>query len=101
MASMYEVVERGIFDYLRVSFMIVGHTKFAPDRAFAILAKNVYSSDVFNEQKLISVYQQHADVIFDQGGIVRCWREVVTKTYQVFDPFMIFWHYETHLQLLL
>lgn len=45
--------------------MIVGHTKFAPDRSFAILAKNFYSSDVFNEQQLIFVYQQHADVIFD------------------------------------
>ena len=67
MGSVYEAVERELFNYFRVSFMIAGHTKFAPDRLFAILAKNYYSSDVFNEKQLVDVYRQHSDVTFDNG----------------------------------
>ena len=59
--------------------MIAGHTKFAPDRLFAILANNFYSSDVFNEKQLVDVYRQHSDVTFDNGGIVRLWRETNWK----------------------
>jgi len=71
MGSVFEVVERGLFNYFRVSFMVAGHTKFAPDRLFALLAKKYYSSDVFNQLQLIDVYEQHSTVTFDDGRIVR------------------------------
>lgn len=79
--SVFEIVERGVLDYFRASFMIAGHTKFAPDRLFAVAAKSYYSLDVFNEQQIISAYQLHASVTFDLGGIVRCWRDVVGAKY--------------------
>ena len=81
MGSVYEIVERGIFNFMRISFMIAGHTKFSPDRLFAILAKSYYSSDVFNEEMFREVYQQHSTVTFDRGGIVRCWRDTITQKY--------------------
>ena len=62
MGSMFEVFEWDIFYFFRVSFMIAGHTKFAPDRLFALLPKKFYSSDVFNQVLLIGMYQQHSAV---------------------------------------
>ena len=38
MGSVFECVQHDILNYFRVSFMIAGHTKFAPDRLFALCA---------------------------------------------------------------
>ena len=81
MGSVLECVQHDILSYFRVSFMIAGHTKFAPDRLFALCAKSFYASDVFSEADFSSVMGQHADVTFDHGRIVRCWRECVTTKY--------------------
>ena len=81
MASVLEVVQQNVLSYFRVSFMIAGHTKFAPDRLFALCAKAFYTSDVFNECELASVMGQNADITFDHGGIVRHWRESVNQKY--------------------
>ena len=40
------IVQQGILDTLRISFMISGHTMFAPDQLFSITARDFYSSDV-------------------------------------------------------
>ena len=61
--------------------MVVGHTKFAPDRLFALTAKAFYLSDIFNEKELISEMENHASVTFDSGRIVRCWRDTVSQKY--------------------
>lgn len=61
--------------------MIAGHTKFAPDRLFALVAKKFYSSDVFNQLQLINVYEQHSTVTFNDGGIVRSWRDLIAQKY--------------------
>jgi len=50
MASIFEIVQQSVVKYFRVSFMVSGHTKFAPDRLFALTAKAFYSSDIFNEK---------------------------------------------------
>ena len=68
-------------DYLRISFMIAGHTKFAPDQLFSITARDFYSSDEFNESELITVMEKHAIVVFDKGSIVRAWRKTVANKY--------------------
>ena len=81
MAAVLEVVQQNILDYFRISFMVAGHTKFAPDQLFAITARDFYSSDIFNERELTEVMQRHASVMFDSGRIVRCWRDVVSKKY--------------------
>ena len=49
MGSVFECVQHDILNYFRVSFMIAGHTKFAPDRLFALCAKSFYASDAFSE----------------------------------------------------
>ena len=73
--------EQNMLSYFRVSFMIAGHTKFSPDRLFALCAKAFYSSDVFNEDEFASVMGRNAGVMFDHGRIVRQWRETVTQKY--------------------
>lgn len=80
MASIFEIVQQSVVKYFRVSFMVAGHTKFAPDRLFALTAKAFYSSDIFNEKEL-SVMENHANVTFDSGRIVRCWQNTVTQKY--------------------
>ena len=67
MAATYEVVQQGVLDFFRVSFMVAGHTKFAPDQMFAQIARTFYSSDIFNEEELKAVISRHATVIMDSG----------------------------------
>ena len=64
-------------DFLRVSFLIAGHTKFSPDLVFAKIAKTYNRSDVFNTE-LKSVIVPHADVVVDRGEIVCDWRMNLT-----------------------
>ena len=42
MASIYEVIQ-GISNYFRISIMMVGHTKSAPDQMFGQIARSYYS----------------------------------------------------------
>ena len=81
MAATLEVVQLNIIDYFRISFMVAGHTKFAPDQLFSLTARDFYPSDVFNESELIAVMERYASVVLDSGRIVRAWRETVTKKY--------------------
>ena len=91
MSASLEVVEQRVFQYLCVSFMVSGHTKFAPD-LFGKIAKAFYAADVFNVIELEQLVQQFAVVILDSGGIVRTWRERRsernTPTYQEFGTYM-------------
>ena len=68
------MVQHGKLDFLCVSFLIAGHTKFLPDLSFAKIAKDYNRSDVFNTQELKDVIALHADVVVDQGEIVCDWR---------------------------
>ena len=81
MAATMEVVQQNILDYFRISFMVAGHGKFAPDQLFALTARDFYASDIFNERELLEVMQRHATGMFDSGRIVCSWRETVTKKY--------------------
>ena len=42
-----ELVSSGRVDYIRVSFMLAGHTKFAPDRLFSAIGSAYKAADVF------------------------------------------------------
>lgn len=81
MAAVYEIVQQRVLDFFRISFMVAGHTKFAPDQMFAQTARTFYSSDVFNEKELSAVVSRIATVVTDSGKIVRSWREVVGEKY--------------------
>lgn len=43
-----ELVQQSRLDHVRLPFMVVGHTKFAPDRLFSRISNSYNSSDVFN-----------------------------------------------------
>ena len=45
MSSCIELVQHRVLQYLRISFMVPGHTKFAPDLLFSQIAKSYYKSD--------------------------------------------------------
>ena len=81
MSSCMELVQHRVLQYLRISFMIPGHTKFAPDLLFSHIAKSYYKSDVFNETDLQLIVEQFSVVVIDNGRIVRTWREKVGAKY--------------------
>ena len=43
-----ELVQQGRFDFIRISFLIAGHTKFGPDLLFFQVSQTFSRSDVFN-----------------------------------------------------
>lgn len=51
----YMIVLAKKVDFLRISFLIAGHTKFAPDLLFSKIAKTYNKSDVFNTLELKEV----------------------------------------------
>ena len=76
------MLQHGKLDFLRVSFLNAGHTKFSPDFVFAHakIAKGYNRSDIFNTEELRDVIAPHADVVIDRGEIIVCdWRANLTK----------------------
>ena len=74
-----EMVQHNKMDFIRISFMIAGHTKFAVDQLFSRIAQTYNRSDIFNTAELASCIGQHADIVVDQGEIVHKWRDSLIK----------------------
>ena len=74
-----EMVQQGRMDFIRVSFLIAGHTKFTPDQLFARIAQTYNRSDVFTTEELQAVISQHADVVVEDGTVVCDWRTTLLK----------------------
>ena len=70
-----ELAESGILDYIRISFMIAGHTKFGVDRLFSQIAKSYNLSNVFSTKELSEITSLYGHTIIDSGDIVRPWRD--------------------------
>ena len=66
-------------DFIRISFLIAGHTKFSPDLVFAKIAQTYNRSDVFCTEDLKQVIAAHAEVVVDEGEIVHDWWTNLTK----------------------
>ena len=79
MAWAWEMVQQGKLDFIRISFMIPGHTKFVPDQLFSKIAKTYNKSDVFTTVELQNAVLQYADVVVDDGNIVSDWRTKLSK----------------------
>ena len=47
-----EMVQHKVFDFVRISFMIAGHTKFSPDLLFSKISQSFNHSDVFTTDEL-------------------------------------------------
>ena len=74
-----EMVQQGKLDYIRISFMIAGHTKFAPNQLFSKISQTFSKSDVFNTAELAQIAQHYAYVVVDEGDLVFNWRGCLRK----------------------
>ena len=79
MAWAMEMVQQEKLDFIRISFMIAGHTKFAPDLLFSKVSRSFSRSDVFSTKELVKVARQFATVTHDKGNVVRQWRTNLDK----------------------
>ena len=73
-----EMVGQKRLDFIRISFLIAGHTKFSPDLVFAKIAQTYNRSDVFCTEDLKQVIAAHAEVV-NKSEIVHDWRTNLTK----------------------
>ena len=76
-----ELVQQGVVDFIQVSFVVTGYTKFEPDRLFCMTAKAYASSDVFSTEELATTMSPYARPIVDDGKLVSLWREKLTSKY--------------------
>ena len=81
MAWAMELIQQNKADFLRVSFMVAGHTKFEPDRLFSLTAKAYISNDVFTTNELANVMSPFAQTVVDDGSLVFMWCEEIEKKY--------------------
>ena len=86
-----EMVRNGELDHLRISFMIAGHTKFAPDRVFSSTGSSYKTEDVFNITDLQQICAKVASTeIVDRQNILQ-WRELLGEKYTALPGCMTFW----------
>ena len=76
------MVQQQKLQFIRISFLLAGHTKFSPDLLFSKVAQSYNRSDVFNTDELKDIISPYAKVIVDDGTIVGDWREVLSQNTQ-------------------
>ena len=76
-----EMVSSGKIDHMHISFMIAGHTKFAPDRLFSITGSAYKAADVFNIADLKALCNRCATTYIEEGDRVFKWRECLGEKY--------------------
>ena len=76
-----ELVSTGTINHIHISFMLAGHTKFAPDRLFATIGSAYKSSDIFTISELQALCAQTAQTIIENGEKVLAWRESLGEKY--------------------
>ncbi len=77
----HEMVKQGKVDYIRLAFLVPGHTKFSPDRLFSSIAHSYNRSDVFTIDELKTVCSQHATTIIEDGNGIFCWKQQLQDKY--------------------
>lgn len=81
MSWAYEMVQHKRVDFLRISFLIAGHTKFSLDLLFSKIARTYNRTDVFTTEELKEVISSYAAVVIDKGEIVHDWRSPLTQKF--------------------
>lgn len=79
MAWAYEMIQHRKLSFIRISFLIAGHTEFSPDLLFSRISQTYNKSNVFTTQELKDVIARYADVVVDDGSIVCDWRNAMAK----------------------
>ena len=75
-----EMVSKGTISHVNISFMLAGHTKFAPDRLFATIGNAYRSADVFTIDELQALCSQSTQTI-EIGERVSVWRDTLRAKY--------------------
>ena len=68
-----EMVSSGKIDHVHISFMIAGHTKFAPDRLFSAIGSAYKAADVFTINDLKALCDRSASTHVEKGDRVFTW----------------------------
>lgn len=76
-----EMVHQRYLDHLHISFLIAGHTKFAPDRLFSTIGSAYKCEDVFSIQGLQHICEQGGTTHIEDGSKVYMWREPLGGKY--------------------
>ena len=76
-----EMVSNGTLDHLHISFMIAGHTKFAPDRLFSSIGSAYKAADIFTVDELQSLCARSAQTLIEKGENTLAWRETISTKY--------------------
>ena len=76
-----EMVSKGTISHVHISFMLAGHTKFAPDCLFATIGNAYKSADVFTINELQALCAQSAQTIIETGAKVLVWRDTLGAKY--------------------
>ena len=69
-----EMVEQRKFDYIRLLFLVPGHTK-------SSIAHIYNKSDVFNIDELQSLCSSHATSVVEDGSAIFVWRAFIDRKY--------------------
>ena len=80
-AWVMELVQQQELDYIRIAFLITGHTEYAPDRMFASIGSSYLHSDVFNIDELVAVANNFSAAEKETGENVRHWRKPLEEKY--------------------
>ena len=76
-----EMVESHKLDYLRFCFLVAGHTKFAPDRLFALIANAYNREDIFTATELQQVCAKFSTATVEDGSNIHGWRSALSAKY--------------------
>ncbi len=76
-----EMVSSGEINHIHISFMVAGHTKFAPDRLFSVIGSAYKREDVFSIHELKTICDQSATTFIEDGQHVLTWRDSLGDKY--------------------
>ena len=76
-----EMVDKAELEHLHISFMIAGHTKFAPDRLFSIIGSAYKAEDVFTIDELKALCETSSTCHIETGDGILTWRETLLNKY--------------------
>ena len=76
-----EVVGHRKEDHIRFCFLVAGHTKFAPDCLFSLVANQYNREDVFTAEELRLICQKFSTSHIEDGSGILEWRSTLIKKY--------------------
>ena len=76
-----ELVEKRTLDHFRFCFLVAGHTKFSPDRLFALTGNAYNRADVFTAGELLEICQRFSTSCIEDGSHIFDWRSAMAKKY--------------------